>query len=340
MQCRSCHFENMPGSRNCARCGALVELSSLVLDVCPPRAGAGVKRLRRVLPYHRAPPGLRSITDGLLRQLRPANGGLELTWSDVWRLIVPGWTQRRMGNVARGRAFSAGFLMAGALAVLLPGTTLGAFALGTAVAVHVSSIIDAVFSATNDLRGRVTYACLYVALVGVVVYLPLAVLGNGLASPRQVALDQPPVRAGQVVLTSPWLLALRPPAAGDLVLYRIPALRVAGRTALGFPAQIVFQGERIGRVLALPGQHVLVRQGTLIVDGQSQGDAWRELLPEEDLDLTVPAGHYLIAPATIPERHAPLRAEQWQRLGLVPSGNVLARVYARTFPPWRLSLAL
>src|ERR1700690_575411 len=97
MQCPSCGFENMPGSEGCARCGSSMRLTTLVLDVNPPRAGDLSGGVRRLIAIRRWPVRL-------ARRLNDANAGANAAGENrlesagsaaplLWRLPIPGWSQ-------------------------------------------------------------------------------------------------------------------------------------------------------------------------------------------------------------------------------------------------------
>ena len=50
MQCPCCQFENMPGLASCGRCGSVLDLNLVAIDVNPPRASRVAKGVRRVVP--------------------------------------------------------------------------------------------------------------------------------------------------------------------------------------------------------------------------------------------------------------------------------------------------
>jgi hypothetical protein len=336
MQCPSCHFENMPGVKACGRCGTSLQLIALAISVYPPRASAWAKWWRRWFWSPRVNWGRASeaIDDLLLgRGVRqyPA-------WRHIVRMVVPGWPQFYRGDRTRGWIFLGTFLTLGFLAVTALGTSLGSVLLGLAVAAHASSVLDIVIAETSQSRARIIYAIMCLAGVGLGVYWPLGTLASAWIVPLPIVRDMPPFVHGDVVLTSTGIYTLRQPQPGDVVLYQVPASRVAG-TYAGHAANYQIQGERIDRIIAGPGQRVRIEAGKLLVDAQAS-----EHVPLNaagmpgGLDLEAPPGYYVILPTTSLTRQMDPQRLNWQHTSLVPAGQILGRVYVRNWPWYRFQL--
>jgi type IV secretory pathway protease TraF len=326
----------MPGVALCGRCGARLELAATAIDVHPPRATPRAKRLRRWFPWYgiaaRIRDGLEAIGRFTLRQLdvpQPLAGLFG-------RMVVPGWPQIFTGQIARGRMFLAMYLVLMAIGLAFVGTVFGSFALGFALAVHASSVIDVLWAATTDLRTRITYAAVCITVLGVVVYLPVGWAVTRFVVPRQLVRDSPPFAAGDAVLCNRVAYRRSGPAAGDVVLFRVVPRDVQMRTAQGGNAIYRVGGEFIDRVLAGPGQSVKWEAGSLWVDGQPS--PWRPLNPDAvrvGLQWTVPTGAYLVLPSTQPPGAPAYPADVWATMSLVPHESLLGRVFLRHQPLWR-----
>jgi hypothetical protein len=87
--------------------------------------------------------------------------------------------------------------------------------------------------------------------------------------------------------------------------------------------------ERLGRVLARPGQEVEWSGGQFRLDGRPlpTPPVWPFLANLDDLVLTVPAGHVLVVPAA----PAPARRTAESPL-LVRRSDVLGRAWAQSYP--------
>jgi type IV secretory pathway protease TraF len=336
MQCTSCQFENMPGVALCGRCGARLEFAAASIDVHPPRATPGAKRLRRWFPWYgvaaRVRDGLETIVRVTLRQLdlpQPLAGLFA-------RMIVPGWPQIYTGQTVRGRVFLATYLGLLVIGAAFIGTLFGSFALGFALAVHASSVIDVLWAATNDRRTRVTYAAVCLAVLGIVVYFPITWAVTRFVVPRQLVRDAPPFAAGDAVLCNASAYRWSEPVPGDVVLFRVVPQQIQTRTAQGGNAVYRVDGEYIDRVLAQPGQSVKWEAGTLWIDGQPS--PWLPLNPAGvtvSLQCTVPTGSYLVMPSAQPPGAPPYPADVWVRMSLVPREGFLGRVFLRHQPLWR-----
>lgn len=333
MQCASCQFENMPGVAVCGRCGARLELAGAAIDVHPPRAGRGAKRLRRWLPWYglaaRFRDGVEAVVRVTLRQFDLPHflPGL------FARMVVPGWPQMSTGQTARGRMLLGSYLGLLAVGILFIGTAWGSVALGLALAVHASSVIDLVWSATADRRTRITYAAVCMAMLGLVEYLPVAWAVTRFAAPRQMVRDATPFAAGDAILYNPSAYRWSDPAPGDVVLFRVLPQQVQVRTGRGENAVYRVDGEFIDRVLAGPGQTVKWEEGSLWLDGRPSS-----LLPLNPagaaaaLQGAVPEGCYLVLPSTQPFIAPRYPPEVWLRMSLVPRENILGRVFLRHQP--------
>jgi type IV secretory pathway protease TraF len=330
MQCVSCQFENMPGVPVCGRCGARMQLAAAAIDVHPPRATPGIKRLRRWVPWYGLAARFRDAVETLARiTLRELNLP-HLLPSVFVRMLVPGWPQLFTGQTARGKTFLGAYLALLAVGILFVGTPAGSVALGLAFAVHASSVIDILWAGTTDWRTRVTFAAACLAVLGVVVYLPVAWGVTRFVVPRQIRLAAPPFAAGDAVLYNPSAYRWSEPAPGDVVLFQVSPQDVS------MPgAHTVYRmgGEFIDRVLAAPGQSVKWEGEVLWVDGQPS--AWRPLNPARvtmNLQGTVPERHYLVVPSAQPQGAPVYPIDVWTRMSLVPRENLLGRVFLRHQP--------
>ena len=325
----------MPGVQACGRCGTSLQLGALAISVYPPRASAWAKWWRRRFWSPRVNWGrVAEAFDNLLlgRGVRRYPN-----WRLIVRAVAPGWPHLYQGKRLRGWTFLGTSLGLEFLAVATLGTALGSIFLGLAVAAHASSVLDLVIIETGQSRARFTYAIICLAGVGLAVYWPFGYLATQWVVPHQITAELPPFVRGDVVLSSPGIYTLRQPQPGDVVLYEVPAGRVAGRYGT-FNANYAIQGQRIDRVIAGPGQHVTLREGKLFVDGQISRD-----LPLDTtrmpgaLDLQAPSGFYVILPTTALREGMSLQALDWKHVSLVPARQILGRVYVRHWPWSRIT---
>jgi Signal peptidase, peptidase S26 len=336
MQCASCRFENMPGVGTCGRCGSPLGLKTLAVDVHPPRAGAWTKRLRRLfvfrsVVYEARDAGRRVARESWFHDLtRIEVPGTHL--SVLARLIVPGWAHFHLDERIRGGIFLGAYLALLLLALVLYGTTVGSMLLGLAFSVHVASCLSIL-----RLGGVVAWAYLgAVVLVFVLllvgVYLPVGWLVTRVATPALVQVNGTPFEAGDVILYSPAVYALRAPRPGDVVLYH----QEGGNYELAPPQHGYIRidaGQRIDRILAGPGDQILWKDHLLTVNGAPS--PWQPLNPGAilpDLELTVPAGHYLILPTAGPPLPAGLTERAWHSLAVVSTESIRGRAYLRSYP--------
>ena len=218
-----------------------------------------------------------------------------------------------------------------AVGSLTIGTTFGALMLGTALAVHISSIIDVLWPVAHGWRTRSVATLVCIAAVGAGVYFPVIWAASQIVNVRRVAMPAGPLRAGDAILFRPGTAA----GVGDVVLYEIPPAWVMTRTPAGYPANYYVQGEFVDRVLAAGGQSVAWKQGRLQIDGQdSPHQPLHPAALTADLQFNVPAGYYGILPSTQPWNAPSFPPEVWQTISVVPQGRILGRVVLRQRSFW------
>jgi type IV secretory pathway protease TraF len=322
----------MPGAPVCGRCGAQLRLAAAPIDVNPPRASARAKQLRRWFPWYHFAAELRAALTRLSGALSPEFDWDRLPAGIFLRMVVPGWPQRYLGQPQRGRIMLwlyLGLLLVGLVSI---GTTFGGLVLGTALAVHISSIIDVLWPAAHGWRTRLAVSAICVAAVGVVVYAPAAWAMSQVVGVRRMNMDAGPLHAGDAFLFRPG----GSPDVGDVVLYQIAPGSVQTRTAGGYAAQYVLRGEFIDRIIAGPGQSVSWKRRQLLIDGQPS--PWQPLNPaavDADLQFKVPAGYYGILPSTQPQNAPRFPPDVLYMMSLVPQQNIIGTVWLRHQPIWR-----
>jgi hypothetical protein len=328
MQCSSCQFENMPGITVCGRCGARLDLAAATVDVHPPRASVRSKRWRRWIPWQRfnfrAQEAL-ARTAPLFRQptFERSTAGMTL------RMVVPGWPQMYAGHSLRGRLFLGLYLATLLPGLFLLGTQTSTLLLGLALATHISSIVDVVFSGCVARQERVVYTLVFCAAVGLLAYYPVVWLATRVVVPQRIVLDVAPFQAGDVFLYNPSAYGDEGPELGNVVVYDIPNARVTGVGAV-----YDIRGLRIDRVVAVAGQTLQWDGERLLLDGQPAPYAPLNLERlVSKFRLQVPDGYSLILPTTDPVvAEQAVTEEVWQQIGRVPHQNVRGKVFLRHQP--------
>ncbi len=327
MKCVNCQFQNMPGSVVCGRCGTSLGLATATaIDVHPPRAGRWRQRLRKAFPARRAYFNLRDAAERS-RSLKIAVPRGELLF--LLGLAIPAWPQFHTGRRIRGHLFLWSFLAFLLPGLLMLGTVRGSVLLGLAFSVHTSGALDAVMLNFADCgyRDRWARAILVSAAIGLLVYLPLGVLLDYVASPRTIRSQIGTLSPGDIVLVN----AALQPRPGRLVLYDVPEIRedIDRRNHGVFR---LIGGPCIERILAGPGDHVRLEGGALFVNGKPC--PWRPVgtsMPTK-LYLDVPDGCWFILPAVLSLTPLPDDHEAWERVSLVPFENMHGTPFLRTHP--------
>jgi hypothetical protein len=331
----------MPGSEGCARCGSVLNSATIVMDVNPPRAGAGAKRWRRLVP------GLivircRQATEAIAHCTLPsfltwgtAAGKYLPPWGLIPRLLVPGWAHFRTGQPARGWFFLNTYITFLSLGLLSYGAGQDLLFLGLAVAIHVTAVFD-----ISNQHGPANYdpvpqrirSVIVTALVMIIVYTPAYIVLTGLAEARVVGTSEGALQPGDVVLVRHWFMRAQP---GDLVEYA----EQGGEFNQGNEGRerrylYVQEGENIDRVLAIGPAKAEWSGGRLVVNGEPV--AWQPLLPQgvpDGLGFDVPPGYRLILPSG---RGLPPDATIWNGFSIVSMDQITGTVYWRQHPLSRM----
>ncbi len=345
MQCPSCRFENMPGSRLCARCRADLTTATRTFDVNPPRASGASKAV---------PMELKSVfyrwRFGLVRQwqqFRKGNLGNILTSSirmprigfsrgtdgdgiitdaiDWPLLVVPGWVQWRHGERSRGAIIFGVYLVLASSLIWFAGLPFGAAAQGLMFAWHVLASIDAMQRRFDGFAQRIATTLAVAAVLGIVFYYPATLAVSRFAMPISINYTTGMFNSGEVLLVN----QTSSPQAGSLVLYEINRQRFQNLPGYGNAIYQV-QGQRIGRMVATGGQSLAFENGKLMVDGVLS--PWQPSSPTPFNALVVPIGASFVLPDNLGINPLNIRPEVYAQLGVVSSRSIQGIVYWRTHP--------
>jgi hypothetical protein len=330
----------MPGVPACGRCGTSLRLATAVMDVHPPRASLWRKKLRGILPARiaraRVPDSRRYLQEraGLLawRNLRLPLPDRRL----LGRMLVPGWAHYASGQPNRGRLFLGSYAALLGLGCLFVGTTLGAILLGLAMSVHASSALEILFQIWGEWRTRIVGAVVVSAVLGLALYAPAAWFLTRLADPRVIEMAAEPFQGGDVVLCNQWAYWRTAPQVGDVVRYTMHSVDL-GNVAEGNRVVRIRGGDGIDRILAQGGDEVSWENGRLSVNGHES--SFKPLNPARlpaTMSLTVPDGHYLIAPSIMPYLSPQTGVSLWASVSFIPARSIHGKVYLRHQPLWRL----
>jgi signal peptidase I len=324
----------MPGVSACGRCGSPVALKTLDVDVLPPRASEWSKRRRRFplsAVYYAARDANQRAQEWWFRDILQIESP-DLPLGLIGRLIVPGWPQFYRRQWLLGNIFLVGWLACLFFAFLFYGLLLGSVLVGLAFSVHLSSCISALAGLGVDSRGFWINLVVAFAVLVVCIYLPVGWLGSRVASPNLIGADYFPFARGDVLLYSPANYWIRHPRPGDIVVYRQrpvnynlpPPQHTAVRIA---------EGQRFDRILAVPGDTIVWKDGRLRVNGEPS--AFEPLDPAAKvprLSFYLPAGHYLIIPTAGPPLAENLDLRGWYEVSVVPVESIRGRIFLRSYP--------
>lgn len=331
-QCSNCQFQNMPGTTHCGRCGASLLLATALIDVHPPRATRWSKTWRKSRFWH-IWHSLNHLSADLARRV---DVSYPSSWPSIMaavRLIVPGWPQLAGSKVNLGRFLLGGYLSCGLLAAVCYGTTIGSFFIAVAITIHSIGLYDVAQSSSKVRTVRISRILLGCGLIGLFLYLPLFNLVPQYAAPFAIRVNREPLRVGDVLLSNRNAYVWARPRVGDIVLYELNPVRVPAFEQ-GRNAVLNLAGQRVDRVLAVPGQSIVCDGRTLTVDGQPAPHRPLNLtFSSLQVSLIVPPDHYFIIPSgeridgLLPNNENIVRT-----LSLIPITQIEGRVYWRNYP--------
>lgn len=298
MQCWNCGFENLPGLAACGRCASTLSLAAITVE--PPRASRWrvVTLLTRQLhPLRKLAARLPLIARGV-RALCPEYLPLAaVLWS-----IIPGLGQIRSGQQRFGRWLLGAWLGCLGLTLLSVATPWLGLCAMMMIMVHVLAIV-ALFAANLCWEGLLVRALFGLVLflgLDYALYRPVRQLCGRLIMPAVITRVMLP---GVLVDGDGFLAAgawFRPQIfnRGEVVMYRVPQI-------LG-DDYIVRAGYGLDRIIGVPGDHVQLKAGELLVNGAPPA-AWplSTVLPPGEFEVTLGPGEYAIIPSQLHIRAVP-----------------------------------
>jgi hypothetical protein len=320
----------MPGSANCARCGAILSLANVAIDVHPPRATslgkslAGLWRVRWV--------GIRFWEQIWSRVPRWAEGTRfpELELGLVLRGIVPGWINLHLGRNAFGWGVIIAYTIFMVSGLMMLVTQFGAMLVGIAFAVHLNSVVVALMPRFETFGDRLRFTGISALALALLVFVPAGALLSRIATPVSINRSLPPLLEGDVV----WYHRTSTVKAGQLILYDDPGSRL-WYTA-GYHGAFAFAaGMRISRVVATEGQRLSWDSQILQLDGQPAPESLRGLGEEYKAiwnNSTIPPASILIDPLNLALPAMGLNNAQIQQALIIPVDRVTGVVVFRTWP--------
>lgn len=309
MQCPSCHFENMPNVKTCARCSAaLVAARRPAAAFMPPRAGTRKAWYPLRFRWNAAVDGYRDWA--VWRALVALTGETDLPpRSAVFTCLslLPGLGHLVEGRRCRGTIALLGWLALVGTAVNVFGTSVTGMAIGLVVGWHAVVIFDAgVRRHLGSLRRR----WLVLSVILVVTAIPYFVAHRwvysefDLLSIRQ-ADAACGLETGDLVLVTRGSYTLDELEKGDVVAFTPTASgRIRLRANLYLDLNV--GGTLVGRVEALSGEAFEISEAGLRLQPESFSSKARPRpglpLPEEAMTLHVPEGHVLV-PVPVPMQY-------------------------------------
>ncbi|MCG8405960.1 MAG: hypothetical protein MI923_12260 [Phycisphaerales bacterium] len=296
MQCMNCGFENMPGLEACSRCDSALALGEI--SVVPARASTlrlrtRIHQLRNRVAVVLTYPFRIRIPRWVPRSKSP------ILWPTLARTVVPGLGHLQIGQRTTGWIFLLtwlGFLVAGLLTLPSQATV---WLFSAAVATHASAMIS-VFSADLSFQRpviRMLFGILLFIALRQLVYVPIGMAAELFWVPMVVPSNLLPgtvTQSGEgLVYEGRWL---RPDQfeRGDLIFYRIRAINGHGYYSL--------EGHGLDRIVGIPGDNVVVKDGILLVNGETPSANEMPIGSVErmpDISIDVKDGQYAVLPTRL-----------------------------------------
>lgn len=253
MQCPRCQFENIPGQDRCFKCNSVLEVSTGILEIHPPRMPAWerpwreVGRLSRRL-LHLRPRKQSAKKKGKSSAEAPPVGGLILS-------IVPGLAHAMAGRFREIRLIWLVWLVFFVFGMFLYATPDGWVLLGLAAAAHAWIALKVDLLDYLKEFGARLIALLVLCLLLVLTYIitPTFVIDYQFARiPYDIpALD---IQTGDLLVFRPLDTSTERPPPGTIVYFLAQGTSRSGRT--------------VGQAIAWPGDTVVVTGEHFLVNGQ------------------------------------------------------------------------
>ena len=326
MQCWSCGFENLPGLTACARCASRLELAQVAFE--PPRASPGLLRTRVARRWYNVVDVARECREWLRDILTVDDGPVPptvLAWS-----LLPGWGQICQGYVAIGGFVFALWLVLGVLALLMLASQWQSLFVTLMVVLHTLVVFTLLAPSLRHERVvvRVLAPLVLWFIINYMLYGAVGWAITRFARPVPVSVASiggPTVRGDDGLLVEGYWLRPRRFQRGALVLFEIPYMRR--------DQYIVRAGVAVDRILGLPGEHVTVSDGQVLVDGAlCPVSSLMALPPMGSFEYRLGADEYLIVPTETSMMRvniSALRGDVAEAVSVVPQRRVLGRVLWR-----------
>jgi signal peptidase I len=275
-----------------------------------------------------------SLADASLALRLPSTRGVR--WRDIGWSILPGLGHIRRGQRALGRLILAAWSLCLLLAALGAGSAISLLFCFVAVSIHslaISLLLSEMIQQMPLLRRMVFGLGLY-WVIFVCLYYPAHLVTRSCV--RVLAVEGvrtfPGIDNGDVLLYSGEWTRPSQWQRGDVVVFQIPASTM--------PGAYIRDGVGVDRIVGLPGDHVVLKGGTIFVNDVPLP---RELYPLgdvtkiADVNLTALDDEYIVLPTvlrwTTQGNAANFLNQLVGRVSVVPESSISGKVVWR-LRPW------
>ncbi|WP_437193905.1 hypothetical protein [Planctomicrobium sp. SH527] len=238
------------------------------------------------------------------------------------RTVLPGWLHIYCGYKNIGKFILGVYVVLALMFALFVGTPLGALVMGTALALHVVTVMHLLMSDVVGWRNRFCHAFVVYGVFSL-----LYVVGwwaiQRVVNPITLVQTIGDFKRGDVAFMSQWFA----PKVGKIVYYQFPVRRAVARRQ-GGAVNYQFGANSFDRLLAHEGQSYSISNGKLIVDGveSTLRPASGEIPTDLKVAGTVPPGHWLILPGMVPNAYL---VDPLNQIAIVSNSNVDGVLFLR-----------
>jgi hypothetical protein len=292
MRCGRCHVENIPGRDRCFKCGTVLEATSELVDIHPPRMSGWRRPVRGLVRWFRRqrvfvkPPGknVQRVLDRLT-----SDGLIGLVVS-----VIPGLAHFAKGRFREVRLYVLLWAALLCTGLFLYGSGAGYVLIGLAIGLHAFIALQfGLFKEIVDFAQRMVATLLVTACFALLYFgVPRVVFGGYTGGHTALTIPDMRINAGDYLVVR---RSRRPKDVfprGTLVLFR--PLRLRNYRVDVFNEQ----PSMIGQIVGLPGDTVYIAKGVYASGGKPLNPErfpvprW---LQDRVMTVVVPPGSYFVS---------------------------------------------
>ena len=330
MRCERCKFENIPGQKNCIKCGSALEIKSTAIDIHPPRMSKWKKPFRdlqrlirrgKVVPQKNIklhyPQWLKEVfSDSFL--------GLFLS-------IIPGLAHFIQNRFREIRWYFLAWLGLLISALFLYGSAAGFICLGLAVGIHAGIAVQyGIIKDLVNLREKILAVILVLlALTFIYRFTPRILVPNLMGGYSSLSVPYYKVEAGDYLLAWGGLEQEGLLARGSLVLIHPVTFTSYGRITKSKEGVI-------GQIIGLAGEQLEIQKEFFVINGQQLNvDKFPvpQWLQKANFSATIPDESYFVsARYNVAAHGVKLETSHIHQVCVIKASDIEAKAFMRWWP--------